>query len=318
MRFNFYLFITVFCCLFNISIFSAEKEDVVNTIQNPFARGILKPPQYGSILDRENSSNRRMDDIRALDDFRYYRTLAIYENDRKSIGDVIQINASEKADNSYNAFYIILGKFTDKKSAQQASRDFISALRSNLNHRVTIKECKGILSTYSSSACNNNKKTSAEKVISYVVEYGPFSHSDLATATCYFLAGRTNQFILDCDLINKRLVYKDEITKELVASATVGLSQPGLIALRDSPLAFNQKDLIATSLAVYEGEMLGPPGFFIVDINQYGIYLASKFNENMLIPAVTFPVNNPIVAPIASPAGTAPPTPLPTPAKTGP
>ena len=63
------------------------------------------------------------------------------------------------------------------------------------------------------------------------------------------------------------------------------------MALKDSPLAFNQKDLLSTVLTVYEGENLGTSDFFIVNINQYGIYVASKFDESLLIPAVTIPVN---------------------------
>jgi hypothetical protein len=90
-------------------------------------------------------------------------------------------------------------------------------------------------------------------------------------------------------------------------SASLGLSQAGLLALKDSSLAFNKQVLMATSATVYEGEMLGPPDFFIVNINQYGVYLASKFDEVMLIPAVTFPVNTGESLPASAPGAPATP-----------
>ena len=69
--------------LFSTNIFAEQKKDSVDTLQDPFSRGILKPPQYGSSLDRLKGKNGRMDDFRALDDFRYYRVLGIYENESK-------------------------------------------------------------------------------------------------------------------------------------------------------------------------------------------------------------------------------------------
>ena len=248
MRINIYIFIMFSSLfLFSTDIFAEQKKDSVDTLQDPFSRGILKPPQYGSSLDRIKSKNGRMDDFRALDDFRYYRVLGIYENESKPFSDAIEVNTSEKNAASYNAYYISLGTFFEKTLAQQT------------------------------------------------------------TATCYFLKSRTNQFPLNCDVIHKRLKHKVETMQDTANSASLGLSQAGLLALKDSSLAFNKQVLMATSATVYEGEMLGPPDFFIVNINQYGVYLASKFDEVMLIPAVTFPVNTGESLPASAPGAPATP-----------
>ena len=285
----------IFGLLFNFTFFTspllAAEKTTGNTIQDPCARGVIKPPQYSTNLDREKSLNGRLDDVRALADFRYYRILGIYQNDQSSLKNVIEISWPEKVDvSSNNAFYISLGTFPEKKLAQQAGRDFIATFINNLNHRVIIRGNKESIFGFADRE-NNNKKRSPEKKLAYELEYGPFNNSEFARANCFFLRNQISQYSLDCALINKRLVHKEERSKDIASSATIGLSQAGLMALKDSPLAFNQKDLLSTVLTVYEGENLGTSDFFIVNINQYGIYVASKFDESLLIPAVTFPVN---------------------------
>lgn len=285
----------IFVLLFNFTFFNspllAAEKTLGNTIQDPFARGVIKPPQYSTNLDREKSLNGRLDDVRALDDFRYYRILGIYQNEQSSLKNVIEISWPEKVDvSSNNAFYISLGTFYEKKLAQQAGRDFIATFINNLNHRVIIRGNKDSTFGFADRE-NNNKKRSPEKKLAYELEYGPFNNLEFARANCFFLRNQISQYSLDCALINKRLVHKEERIKDIASSATIGLSQAGLMALKDSPLAFNQKDLLSTVLTVYEGENLGTSDFFIVNINQYGIYVASKFDESLLIPAVTFPVN---------------------------
>ena len=285
----------VFGLLFNFTFFNspllAAEKTLGNTIQDPFARGVIKPPQYSTNLDREKSLNGRLDDVRALADFRYYRILGIYQNEQSALKDVIEISWPEKVDvSSNNAFYISLGTFYEKKLAQQAGRDFIATFINNLNHRVIIRGNKDSTFGFADRE-NNNKKRSPEKKLAYELEYGPFNNLEFARANCFFLRNQISQYSLDCALINKRLVHKEERIKDIASSATIGLSQAGLMALKDSPLAFNQKDLLSTVLTVYEGENLGTSDFFIVNINQYGIYVASKFDESLLIPSVTFPVN---------------------------
>ena len=285
----------VFGLLFSFTFFTspllAAEKTLGNTIQDPFARGVIKPPQYSTNLDREKSLNGRLDDVRSLADFRYYRILGIYQNEQSALKDVIEISWPEKVDvSSNNAFYISLGTFYEKKLAQQAGRDFIATFINNLNHHVIIRGNKDSTFGFADRE-NNNKKRSPEKKLAYELEYGPFNNLEFARASCFFLRNQLSQYSLDCALINKRLVHKEERIKDIASSATIGLSQAGLMALKDSPLAFNQKDLLSTVLTVYEGENLGTSDFFIVNINQYGIYVASKFDESLLIPSVTFPVN---------------------------
>lgn len=307
MRINIYIFMMFSSSLlFSTNIFAEQKKDSVDTLQDPFSRGILKPPQYGSSLDRLKGKNGRMDDFRALDDFRYYRVLGIYENESKPFSDAIEINTSEKNAASYNAYYISLGTFFEKPLAQQTSRDFIATFNMHLNRRAIIIANKSNPRAFADRDVKN-KKRSVEDKLTYEVEYGPFNNLDLATATCYFLKSRTNQFSLNCDLIHKRLKHKVETIQDTANSASLGLSQAGLLALKDSSLAFNKQVLMSTSATVYEGEMLGPPDFFIVNINQYGVYLASKFDEVMLIPAVTFPVNTGESLPASAPGAPATP-----------
>ena len=161
----------IFGLLFNFTFFTspllAAEKTTGNTIQDPFARGVIKPPQYSTNLDREKSLNGRLDDVRSLADFRYYRILGIYQNEQSALKDVIEISWPEKVDvSSNNAFYVSLGTFPEKKLAQQAGRDFIATFINNLNHRVIIRGSKDSTFGFADRE-NNNKKRSPEKKLAY-------------------------------------------------------------------------------------------------------------------------------------------------------
>ena len=56
-------------------------------------------------------------------------------------------------------------------------------------------------------------------------------------------------------------------------------------------MGFEKKSLAEYAWNVREGEPLGPKNFYVVNINKYGVYLASPFGEVTLIPSSTLPIN---------------------------
>ena len=267
------------------------------SIQDPFARGISRSPSYSKNNDRATLERHRFDDFASLDDIRYYRVSSLIEH-LDADNTLLEIKEKEivETKESFRGFYIPLGVFVNQSNGLQAGRDFITRQSSNLNKRVVLR------------AATQKNKTS------YFLEYGPFKHEDLATASCFFLKTKVSQLKLECNNLRKRMVSSSELI-DRTNSATLALSQAGFAYYsqipvsqsesKDSGLSFNPEDLKAVSMEIKEDEPLGVDDFYIVRINRLGVHLANKFNEITLIPSVTFPINN--RTPASNPAGQTPP-----------
>jgi hypothetical protein len=256
-------------------------ENKSTPIQDPFARGIVRSPAYGTENGRSKIEYHRLDDFRALDDPRYYRVASIIENLETS-HLLIELHEEElrSINNGFSGFYITLGAYSNPKVGKQAGIDFMMNQSLNINHAVVMRS------------------TSFKNKALYYLEYGPFKNDDLANATCYFL--KNKQPALTCNNVSKRIVHEKELADKN-NSATLALSQAGFNYYsqisaysndsKDNNMGFNPEDLKEISMEVSEGEPLGPNGFYIVRINRLGVHLANKFNEMALIPSNTFPVN---------------------------
>ena len=272
---------------FSFTGFAAEMKNIDSkpvSIQDPFARGISRSPSYSKNNDRAKLEHHRFDDFASLDDIRYYRVSSLIEN-LNSNNTLLEINEKEivESKEGFRGFYISLGMFVNQKNGLQAGRDFITSQSSNLNKKVVLR-----------TVTKKNKMT-------YFLEYGPFKHQDLATASCFFLKPKVSQLKFDCNNFNKRIVSSSEVIDK-TNSATLALSQAGFSYYsqipvsqsesKDGGLSFNPEDLKAISMEIKEDDLLGADDYYIVRINRLGVHLANKFNEIILIPAVTFPINN--------------------------
>jgi hypothetical protein len=121
------------------------------------------------------------------------------------------------------------------------------------------------------------------------VEYGPYNTQELAKAACYFIGEVTKNTNQNCDSITKHRTNKDFESNN--NGASIGLSQAGIREYMNIDMGFNGKSLSDYAWPVKEGEPLGPKNFYIVNINKYGIYLASSYGELALIPSSTLPIN---------------------------
>lgn len=275
----------IFVGLVSFYSVAADLKDFENKstpIQDPFARGIVRSPAYGAEDGRSKIEYHRLDDFRALDDPRYYRVASIIENLETS-HLFVELHEEELRliNNGFSGFYITLGTYSNPKIGKQAGIDFMMNQSLDINHAVVLR-----------SASLKNKAL-------YYLEYGPFKNADLANATCYFL--KNKQPALSCNNVSKRIVHEKELGDKS-NSATLGLSQAGFNYYsqisaysndsKDNNMGFNPEDLKEISMEVSEGEPLGPNGFYIVRINRLGVHLANKFNEMVLIPSITFPVNS--------------------------
>ena len=260
------------------------------SLKDPFSRGIKRSPEFGYVNERPDQSLGRLDDLRALPDFRYYRVMGISENEKQ------KDNAIEIADNKKNygpqAYYIELESFKDASKAKQYVLDFRYSFKSNI---------RGYLI---------NRKIIKDKKPLFSIEIGPFQNQYVAQAHCSFIKSITANSTLQCENFLKFTVIQQE--KKLIPnSASIGLSQFALEDISSRNLGFDMKDLAEASIEVSEGEALGPYGFYVIEITRKGISLASMYGELAEIPGITFPINkskvlNPNNAPSPGPRGNNP------------
>jgi len=250
-----------------------RKQKESNFIKDPFSRGIRRSPQFGSLSD--SSFLNRPDDLRSLKDTRYYRVLGVFENENHSYKKYITINSLSESKKGIlpSAFYMTLGSYKKESDAKQEAIDFLSSYDDFINHYVIVR------------------KINKDKKLSYDVEYGPFKTQVLARSNCLFINITLEKGDLKCDVFAKHLVTENEkIAKKNVA--TVGLSQSAIIETTQNALGYDYSALVDATLQVHEDERIGPADFYIMRINQYGIYVANINGDVDLIPSYTLPVND--------------------------
>jgi hypothetical protein len=244
-----------------------------NALQDPFAKGLKHSPQYGTLDSANYSVYSRPDDLRALKDARYYRVVSIFDkraDEYSSRNQPIPIVTSN-AQGDHNGFFFDLSAAFSEKEAKQQAKDFLFNYSDFINRSVLIR-----------------KQTDNSKLI-FIVEYGPYKTQELAKAACYFIGEVTKNTNQNCDSITKHRTNKDFESNN--NGASIGLSQAGIREYMNIDMGFNGKSLSDYAWPVKEGEPLGPKNFYIVNINKYGIYLASSYGELALIPSSTLPIN---------------------------
>ena len=262
-----------------------------DAIADPFSRGLIRTPKYSANINAKVSEIYRLDDFRALDDYKYYKIagLSLAQNKPDTIYLEIQ---DEMANDSFHAFYIPLKTFSTKHLAKQFAKDFSYRQLDNISNFLILRSIK-----------------KANSYI-YVVEIGPFIDSEYALSTCQFLREKSIDFSFECGDLKKRLVSKTELGKKR-SIATLTLSQIGIKNFQENSTGFNTTDLMDMTISVAEGEYLGAQNYRVVRINQSGIYVASPRGDLALIPSQTFPVNssgslNQVNAPMMDQKGASP------------
>jgi len=256
---------------FLISVISLAHAD--NALQDPFAKGLKHSPQYGTLDSANYSVYSRPDDLRALKDARYYRVVSIFDkrsDEYTARNQAIPVITSN-AQGDHNGFFFDLSAAFSEKEAKQQAKDFLFNYSDFINRSVSIR-----------------KQTDNSKPI-FIVEYGPYKTQELAKAACYFMGEVTKNTNQNCDSITKHRTNKDFESNN--NGASIGLSQAGIREYMNIDMGFNGKTLSDYAWPVKEGEPLGPKNFYIVNINKYGIYLASSYGELALIPSSTLPIN---------------------------
>jgi len=256
--------------------FAAEKSDVQDSsnlsIQDPFSRGLVRSPKYGSINSDGLSEYSRSDDLRSLSDIRYYRVLGLFVNQADSNKNFISDLGPIKPGINPNGYYISLGSFNSLNLSKQSALDFLSLQASFVNRIV------------SQHMATKNKR------MNYQLQYGPFASLEFAKSSCLFLKSNSKQIDLDCENIIKRPMADKEKSLPM-NSASIGLSQAALVEYAQSAMNYDLNSIAEASVLVKEGERLGPQGFYVVRINALGIYLASESGDKALIPPSTLPIN---------------------------
>ena len=245
------------------------------TIKDPFKTGVTRSPAYTTFNDDAEDIQYRPDDLRHLTDIQFYRLSSIIQMDEAPRTKILKLFDQDFSGDVYEAYYVRLKSATSLKELMVEAKTLEISHYKNLNRNIIIRNI---------SEKNNS---------SYAMEYGSFPTIKLAVANCYYLAKFVKSLELDCNQsIHKHFVSDSEDDKNK-SFAMVGLSQFGLLALKDKPYDFDINELSRITIKIMEGETLGPYGFYVANINEMGVSVAGLNGDVLLIPASTFPINIP-------------------------
>ena len=248
-----------------------------NQLLDPFNRGVNRPSRFDSNrIEDDLYTNSRFDDIRSLNDHRYYRVASIDET---------------------NVFKAKIKSDVKKPSGGSVDAHYIH-LMSNSVKNTLLRHGKKIIMGYGDLLARNISVVSANSATGFSLVYGPFKTPQLALSHCHFYVYATRSKAIDC---KKSLVEKPTSDREIRkfysnAEANIGLSQAGIMYFSGSEMQFKTSDLIAMNIAVSEDQPLGPKGYWITKIHGLGIYVASIYGDIAMIPMHSIPVNDEVNA----------------------
>lgn len=252
------------------------------TFKDPFKRGVTRSPAYATFNDDANDMQYRPDDLRHLTDLHFYRLASIIQRDEVPRTKILKLFEQDFYGDEHEAYYVRIKSATSPKDLMVVAKTLEVSYYKSLNRNIIIR--------------NITEKNNS----SYAIEYGPFPTIKMAVANCYYVATFVKNNELDCNQsIHKHFVSESENNKNK-SFATVGLSQFGLLALKEKPFGFDLNVLSRITIEIMEGETLGPYGFYVTNINEMGVSVAGLNGDVFLIPVSTFPIN---ISSKSSPAG---------------
>ena len=250
----------------------SEKES--NQLLDPFNRGVSRPTQFDSNrIEDDVYSNQRFDDMRSLNDHRYYRVSSL--NATNTFDVALNDTTGKDSQTTFNAYFIALKTDPDKKNLLQYGQKIMLGYRDLLARDLSIK-----FSTHSAE--------------DFTLTYGPFKTRHLALAHCHFFTYATNAKDINCNQVLVEQSANPDTINIPSPEANLGLSQAGILFFSKSEMGFNVEDLINMNLAVSQDQPLGPKGYWVTKINNFGVYVASVYGDIALIPMNSIPVNDPM------------------------
>lgn len=250
---------------------TATSDKKSNQLLDPFNRGVSRPTQFDSNrIEDDVYSNKRFDDMRSLNDHRYYRVSSL--NETNTFDAALNDTTGKDAQTNFTAYFIALKTDQDKKGLLQYGQKIMLGYRDLLARDLSIK-------------------LAASPSEGFALTYGPFKTRHLALAHCHFYTYATNAKGVNC---NQALVEQSTNPDAInipSPEANLGLSQAGILFFSKSEMGFNVEDLINMNLPVSQDQPLGPQGYWVTKINTLGVYVASVYGDIALIPMNSIPVN---------------------------
>ena len=239
---------------------------------DPFKRGVTRSPAYATFGEELASDSSRIDDLRHLQDLRYYRVVGVVGDEELQMPKILELGPDDFFGDEHQGYYVKVQSKQDIADIRTVAKNLMVNYRKNLNRYLIIRfNEKNTLSTYN-------------------LEYGPFRTKEITVAHCHYLAALTKNEQMSCSQVHQRYV-SDQEKMATQNTATVGLSQFALLDFKEKPYEFSLEKLKKMTLEVTIDQLLGPHGFVITHINEDGISVTGLSGNAMFIPVSTFPIN---------------------------
>jgi len=239
---------------------------------DPFKRGVTRSPAYATFGEKSFSDSRRIDDLRHLQDLRYYRVVGIVADEELQMPKILELNPDDFFGDEHQGYYVKIQSKQDLGEIRTVAKNLMVNYTDDLNRYIIIRF--------------NEKNT----LSNYDLEYGPFRTKEITVAHCHYLAALTKNKKMNCLQVHQHFV-SDQERMATQNTATVGLSQFALLDFKEKPYEFSLEKLKKMTLEVTIDQFLGPHGFVITNINDNGISVTGLSGNAMFIPVSTFPIN---------------------------
>lgn len=239
---------------------------------DPFKRGVTRSPAYATFGEESASDSSRIDDLRHLQDLRYYRVVGIVADEELQMPKILELNPDDFFGDEHQGYYVKIQSKQDLGEIRTVAKNLMVNYNDDLNRYIIIRF--------------NEKNT----LSNYDLEYGPFRTKEITVAHCHYLAALTKNKNMNCSQVHQHFVSEQE-QMATQNTATVGLSQFALLDFKEKPYDFSLEKLKKMTLEVTVDQLLGPHGFVITNINDNGISVTGLSGNAMFIPVSTFPIN---------------------------
>jgi len=96
---------------------------------DPFKRGVTRSPAYATFGEESASDSTRIDDLRHLQDLRYYRVVGIVADEEMQMPQILELNPDDFFGDEHQGFYVKIQSKQDLGEIRTVAKKFNGQLQ---------------------------------------------------------------------------------------------------------------------------------------------------------------------------------------------
>ena len=98
---------------------------------DPFKRGVTRSPAYATFGEESASDSRRIDDLRHLQDLRYYRVVGIVADEELQLPKILELNPDDFFGDEHQGYYVKIQSKQDLGEIRTVAKNLL------VNYKMT-------------------------------------------------------------------------------------------------------------------------------------------------------------------------------------